>query len=577
MLADSATSSIHSSYDYIIVGAGPTGLTLAWLLAQEDSIKRILLIERDATIGGCHRVQRDPVTNLFTEHGPRIYSTIYVNVIQILESMGISFYDLFTEYKFSHSSMSQEILSKLTPKEIAKLGIEFIKLVFDPAYGLFTTVATFLEVNDFTKASKDVISRITHLTDGAGPERFTMNELLYGFDHHVFYKFMQPRWPNDIALFPIWQKKLLDTGKIDIWLNSDVKSIISSPTGNINKPSRISGLRVETQVRLVTVNGKNVILAIPPEHATRISGLDTWTTIGRVFSSNPNLDLQNFQNSNCSNASNAVNASKASNSDKSDKTDWVPIRPPVNTNKISKISVARFGELARYDYYLPIVFHWPIPKSSMGIKSVWGFPATDWGIITILLSDYTNFEDPRSKTVITSCISLTNTPSSFTGLTANQTNDPEALMREVYRQVNEVYKGRLPEPYFGTEHMYRSNDQGVGLEKGIMLISPGVSYDTSKSIWVNSDSSFINTPKAGHLPDWENADVAGLYWVGSLNGQSYYNFSSMESAVSNAISFYLSKYRNPNYMVRSPINFSTFLRTLIVFMIIILLFKYFKS
>lgn len=587
--------SCDTLYDYIIVGAGPTGLTLAWLLAQEPTIKKILIVERADSIGGCHRVERDLTTNLFTEHGPRIYSTTYVNVIEILNSMNISFYDLFTEYKFSHGSMSQEVLSKLTPWEVFKLAIEYVKLVFDPAYALFTTVADFLEINEFSKVSKDVIGKICHLTDGAGPERFTMNQLLHGFDHHVFYKFMQPKLPNDKGLFPLWQDRLLRTGKVDIWLNSDVKSLLTDDCGGITGLDLIisqdenqngnqnTSYDASYDGKLLQVNAKNVILAIPPEHALRISGLNKWTTVGRVFSSNPALNKSpgciSLAPDNMNNTSN----------------DNLPIRQIVDTNKISTINIAEFGNLAKYDYYIPIVFHYPYSKECLNLPLVWGFPTTDWGVITIVLSDYMDFNDPRSKTVITSCISLTDRPSSFTGLTANQTSDRTALMKEVYRQANIVYKNTLPEPFFGLSDVMKvlpasylgsSNKSNIRVEtekaqincqllqKGIMLISPGVSYSEKQHIWKNSDSSFINTPKAGHLPNWENAAIPGLFWVGSLNGQSYYNFSSMESAVSNAIAFYLSRYDNPKYKVRSIVNFSTVLRVILFIILLIVVFKY---
>ena len=49
-------------YDYTIVGAGPTGLTIAWFLAKSGY--KVLIIEREIVIGGCHRVIR--VDGLFT-------------------------------------------------------------------------------------------------------------------------------------------------------------------------------------------------------------------------------------------------------------------------------------------------------------------------------------------------------------------------------------------------------------------------------------------------------------------------------------------------------------------------------
>ena len=70
------------NYDYIIIGAGPSGLSLAHILPDN---KKILIIERNSSIGGCHRVDR--VQGLFTEHGPRIYSYAYVNFNKLLKEI----------------------------------------------------------------------------------------------------------------------------------------------------------------------------------------------------------------------------------------------------------------------------------------------------------------------------------------------------------------------------------------------------------------------------------------------------------------------------------------------------------
>ncbi len=64
-------------YDYVIIGAGPTGLTIAHYMSKIN--KKCIIIEKEKDIGGCHRVTREYINNeyLFTEHGPRVYSDVF--------------------------------------------------------------------------------------------------------------------------------------------------------------------------------------------------------------------------------------------------------------------------------------------------------------------------------------------------------------------------------------------------------------------------------------------------------------------------------------------------------------------
>ena len=70
----------YNEYDLVISGGGPAGLGLAQCCSSILGIK-ILLIEKEKILGGCHRVNRVKYNNedLFTEHGPRIYSSTYKN------------------------------------------------------------------------------------------------------------------------------------------------------------------------------------------------------------------------------------------------------------------------------------------------------------------------------------------------------------------------------------------------------------------------------------------------------------------------------------------------------------------
>jgi len=43
-------------YDYAIIGSGPSGLTCSWML--QSAGHKCILIDREKSIGGCHRVRR---------------------------------------------------------------------------------------------------------------------------------------------------------------------------------------------------------------------------------------------------------------------------------------------------------------------------------------------------------------------------------------------------------------------------------------------------------------------------------------------------------------------------------------
>jgi len=79
-------------YDVVIVGGGPSSLALAQCCSSLN--KKVIIIEKENTIGGCHRVRRVPfeynkkIENLFTEHGPRIYvsgSKVFKSLLKDLD------------------------------------------------------------------------------------------------------------------------------------------------------------------------------------------------------------------------------------------------------------------------------------------------------------------------------------------------------------------------------------------------------------------------------------------------------------------------------------------------------------
>jgi len=97
-------------YDCIIIGSGPAGLTFATLA---DKNEKIMIIEKDKFIGGCHKVNRQKYENenYFCEHGPRVYFNNYINFKMILNKIGLKFNDVFVKYKLSMiRSLYEEVI-----------------------------------------------------------------------------------------------------------------------------------------------------------------------------------------------------------------------------------------------------------------------------------------------------------------------------------------------------------------------------------------------------------------------------------------------------------------------------------
>ena len=119
-------------YDIIIVGAGPAGLSIAQCCSFLN--KKILIIEKEKDIGGCHRVRR--LGNFFTEHGPRVYSSTYCVFRSLLSKMGLNFFDMFEPYKFNITTIGKETLwSVLSFNELLVLFIDFMSLLLNENYG----------------------------------------------------------------------------------------------------------------------------------------------------------------------------------------------------------------------------------------------------------------------------------------------------------------------------------------------------------------------------------------------------------------------------------------------------------
>lgn len=447
---------MKSYYDYIIVGTGPCGLALAQYLLHTE--KSILLIDNISVIGGCHRVVRVPFENnlLFTEHGPRVYTSNYKNFQFLLKTIGQDFNELFTPYQYSVQGEMLKRIKNIPFRDAFHLFAVFILFLANPDYGKKSTVKQFVEKHDFNPTTIDMLDRIARMTDGAGIDRYTINLFCQLINQSFFSKIYQPKLPNDVGLFKIWEKFLEKQPNIDIVLDHDVINL--SYNKEINSINSIWALDKKNH-NTIEIKCHNVILAIPPNAIVRI------------------LKNCKEQVRNC----------------------FMPFQ-----------KLEKFVENTNYIPYISLTFHWKTKQEN--IPSIHGFPVGEWGIIFIVLSDYMNMSKEYSKTLISCCVSYLDKPSEHTGKTANQSTQDEVI-EESFRQLKTLMP-LLSKP-------------------DVALISPQNSYDVKLQKWTQYDVSYFSSGK--EKPMKNAGKINNLYNVGTHNGNSIVEMTTMESAISNAL------------------------------------------
>ena len=324
---------------------------------------------------------------------------------------------------------------------------------------------------NFTNKTIDYIDRLCVLTDGSKIDTYSVDKFLQLVNQQVaLHNLYQPRTPNDIGMFRIWKEQLVSLG-VKIITNAKVVSLIADDT-------QIKGVKYvsndsNANNKQLALYCDNVILAIPPR--------PLYELISKLRPQIPILQKS-----------------------------WV--------------------ENNSYIDYITIEYEW---DKKIQLESIWGFPATSWGVAHIVLSDY--FEN-FPGTLISVGVTKVDSENSE-GLTArNATKDQ--LKAEVLKQLKESYPN-IPDPdsivvgsYIGQETAYVRNA---------------------------SDPSFLPF----------ELGIKGLYNAGTQNGKSQYAYTSMESAVVNAHA--LAHMIEPNSKRFQIINAWTLNGVLLVILLIIII------
>jgi len=254
-------TSVPTTYDTIVVGAGPCGLTLATKLPGTT----LLLDQRD-NVGGCHAVHRDD--GLFCEHGPRYLNGCYVNARDVLASVGIRWDEAFERRPFHPDVVDgRGWWRHFSPYETLVFSVLFCCLIVVPHFGRSTSLADVCRTFGFSSGTRDYIEHVCRTTDGCGADRYSLHKFLRGFNDHV-HSFYQPRRANDRGLFARWTSALVRRG---VRVETGARAVRV-----LHRDGRAVGLVYRTKDGDRVARARRVVLAIPPDplvHLIESSGL----------------------------------------------------------------------------------------------------------------------------------------------------------------------------------------------------------------------------------------------------------------------------------------------------------------
>jgi hypothetical protein len=130
------------------------------------------------------------------------------------------------------------------------MSFAWFRFLWNPDYGLDVSLEEFSKAHSFSAKAADYLDRLARLTDGAGIDRYSLNQFISFLDHTSFYRIYIQRDPNDILLFPPWQKFLVDSG-VTLVFEASISEIIEG------------GVKTKDGTEF---KGDQVIFAVPPTY-----------------------------------------------------------------------------------------------------------------------------------------------------------------------------------------------------------------------------------------------------------------------------------------------------------------------
>jgi len=200
--------------DVYIFGAGPTGLTLAWIYGSSG--RKVTVIEKYNKVGGSWATKWSP-DGLFTQHSPQILSTAYVNTFALFEEMRIDKNRFLQPFESSWSDMDVEITDYLV------LGAAYMDHLVRSLDDV--TVAEYFK-GSLSEKGESAIEGLCYLLDGVPPSILTVGELFGTFDQTAFYSTLEMSKASDdtSGMGTLWQAALEKVG-VEFRFEEELKNI----------------------------------------------------------------------------------------------------------------------------------------------------------------------------------------------------------------------------------------------------------------------------------------------------------------------------------------------------------------
>ena len=158
-----------------IIGAGPTGMTIAWELSKLGR-HDITIYDRKPSAGGSwwepHADERDL-------HSHRIvFDTAFINTRTLFKEMGINWDDIFEKV---HSDLYSFLLRKFSFGDYRTLASLAFRVILNPTK--YKAISVKNAIGRLSKEGESIVSHMTLIMDGVTWDVMSAYEFVRSFDH----------------------------------------------------------------------------------------------------------------------------------------------------------------------------------------------------------------------------------------------------------------------------------------------------------------------------------------------------------------------------------------------------------